>query len=121
MLKRETIRDAGVTVDVQSTPVSPHIFITVIISHHDYYYVMMKEKQNLDDLCSDLSFKFICHILNYTSIASSEMLCVPASHHITASASVVWLTGDSPVALEVRRARLYSKIHHSLCFGECES
>lgn len=65
VLKRVTIRDAGVTVDVQSTSVNPHIFITVIISHHDHYYIMMKEKQNLDDLCSDLGFKFICHILNY--------------------------------------------------------
>lgn len=85
MLKRETIRDTRVAVDVQSASVNSHIFITVIISRHDHYYIMMKEKQNLDDLCSDLSFKFICHILNYTSITSSEMLCVAASHHITAS------------------------------------
>lgn len=40
--------------DVQSTSVIPQIFVTVVISHHDHYYIMMKEKQNLDDLCSDL-------------------------------------------------------------------
>lgn len=54
VLKREMIRDAGVTVDVQSTSVIPQIFVTVIISHHDHYYIMMKEKQNLNGLCSDL-------------------------------------------------------------------